>query len=98
MTGNFVDAQTALRIGLANHVVPHDELLALARELAGAIAEQDPAMIATMRRDWDETGALPLHAAQARHLEIAREVWRGATGETLKANMAAVVSRARTRF
>lgn len=27
MTGNFVDADTALRIGLANHVVAHDELV-----------------------------------------------------------------------
>ena len=97
MTGNFVDADTALRIGLANHVVPHDELLPFALELARAIAEQDPEMIATMRRDWDETGALPLRDAHARHLEIARKGWRGATGEMLKANMPAVVSRARTQ-
>src|SRR4029077_11656401 len=27
LTGNFVDAQEALRIGLATHVVPHDDLL-----------------------------------------------------------------------
>ena len=27
MTGNFVDAATALRIGIANHVVAHDDLL-----------------------------------------------------------------------
>ena len=27
MTGNFVDAATALRIGLANHLVAHDDLL-----------------------------------------------------------------------
>ena len=28
ITGNFVDAATAQRIGLVNHVVAHDELLA----------------------------------------------------------------------
>ena len=34
ITGNFVDAEEALRIGLVNHVVPHDELLARAVALA----------------------------------------------------------------
>jgi enoyl-CoA hydratase len=36
-TGAFVDADEALRIGLVNHVVPHDELLARTVELAKAI-------------------------------------------------------------
>lgn len=30
LTGNFVDAETALRIGIANHVVPHEELVPFA--------------------------------------------------------------------
>ena len=38
-TGNFVGAEEALRIGLVNHVVPHDELLPFTRTLAGQIAE-----------------------------------------------------------
>jgi len=33
-TGNFIDAETALRWGLVNHVVPHDELLPFAKRLA----------------------------------------------------------------
>jgi enoyl-CoA hydratase len=95
MTGNFVDADTALRIGLANHVVPHDELLPFAAGLAAAIAEQDPAMIATMRRDWNETGAMPLHPAHRRHREIATENnFVGVSGDTLRENMQAVVARA----
>jgi enoyl-CoA hydratase len=94
MTGNFVDAAEALRIGLANHVVPHDELLPYTLELAGAIAEQDPRMIRTMRRDWNETGALPYGEAHRRHGEIAREHFAGAGSDTLRANMEAVVARA----
>ncbi len=95
MTGNFVDADTALRIGLANHVVPHDELLTFACELAAAIAEQDPAMIAGMRQDWDETGALPIETAHRRHREIARELgFAGVRSDSLQANMASVVARA----
>jgi len=38
ITGNFVDAADALRIGLVNHVVAHDELLPFTRALAGDIA------------------------------------------------------------
>ena len=50
LTGNFVDAATAERIGIANHVVPHDQLLPFTRELARAVAEQDRGMVAAMRR------------------------------------------------
>jgi enoyl-CoA hydratase len=37
ITGDFVDAAEALRLGLVNHVVPHDELLTRALGLAGRI-------------------------------------------------------------
>ncbi len=38
ITGNFVAADEALRIGLVNHVVPHDELGGFARSLASDVA------------------------------------------------------------
>jgi enoyl-CoA hydratase len=38
ITGNFVDAPEALRIGLVNHVVEHDRLLPFVGELASQIA------------------------------------------------------------
>ena len=38
ITGNFVDAGEALRLGLVNHVVPHDELLPFTRALVDDIA------------------------------------------------------------
>jgi enoyl-CoA hydratase len=37
ITGAFIDAAQAHRLGLVNHVVPHAELLAFTRELAGRI-------------------------------------------------------------
>lgn len=39
ITGNFVDAAEALRIGLVNHVVPHSELRAFAGKLAADVAD-----------------------------------------------------------
>src|SRR5262249_11380267 len=43
ITGNFVDAQTALVWGLVNHVVAHEELLPFSRDLAGDIVSNDAA-------------------------------------------------------
>ncbi len=40
-TGNFIDAEEALRLGLVNHVVAHDDLLPVTRQLAADIAGND---------------------------------------------------------
>lgn len=41
LTGNFVTAEEALRLGLVNHVVPHADLLTVARGLAADIVSND---------------------------------------------------------
>lgn len=41
LTGNFVTAEEALRLGLVNHVVPHQDLLTAARGLAADIVSND---------------------------------------------------------
>jgi enoyl-CoA hydratase len=43
LTGNFMAADEACRVGLVNRVVPHDELLTVARALAADIASAEPA-------------------------------------------------------
>src|SRR6478672_9799813 len=48
ITGNFVDAEEALRIGLVNHMVPHEELLTRAVALARDISPQ-PAVREVLR-------------------------------------------------
>ena len=42
LTGRVVDAHEAERIGLANMVVPHDELMKATRDLASEIAQNPP--------------------------------------------------------
>ncbi len=98
LTGNFVDAVTAERIGIANHVVAHNELLPFTLGLARAIAEQDRDMVAAMRRDWDVTDRLPLEEAHRVHLELGRAAGsRSRTGEDLAAHRDAVLARSRTQ-
>lgn len=41
LTGNYLSADEALRYGLVNHVVAHEELLPFARKLAGDIVSND---------------------------------------------------------
>lgn len=48
LSGNFVDAQTALDHGLVTEVVPHDELLPTARRLALDIASNNQAAVRTL--------------------------------------------------
>ena len=48
LTCQPITAEQALRLGLVNEVVPHDELLPRAKELAGYILEGKPEMVSLM--------------------------------------------------
>lgn len=48
LSGNFVDAPTALARGLVTDVVPHDELLTTARQLASDIASNNQLAVQTL--------------------------------------------------
>ncbi len=49
-TGDVIDAAEADRIGLVNRVVPHDDLLSVARELATRIANNPPITVRLTKR------------------------------------------------
>ena len=48
LTGNFLTAEDALRYGLVNHVVPHDQLLPVAQKLAADIVSNDQQGVARL--------------------------------------------------
>jgi enoyl-CoA hydratase/carnithine racemase len=49
-TGDVLDPQKALEIGLVNHVVPHDRLMEETMKLAGRIASKPPLAVRMMKR------------------------------------------------
>ncbi|MBB5138440.1 enoyl-CoA hydratase [Thermocatellispora tengchongensis] len=58
-TGDRIDAVTAERIGLANHVVPADQVLPRAYELAERLARQPQQAL------WDTKRAINMHMSRA---------------------------------
>jgi|HubBroStandDraft_6_1064221.scaffolds.fasta_scaffold170423_2 enoyl-CoA hydratase len=55
LTGNYLTAQEAEKLGLVNRVVPQDKLMAVARELAAQILSCDPLMVRQIKRLYDLT-------------------------------------------
>jgi enoyl-CoA hydratase/carnithine racemase len=63
-TGEIIDAARTLELGLVSRVVPHDELLPVATDLAQRIAANPPLAVQAIKQgmrealdpDWDELG------------------------------------------
>src|SRR5436190_18664619 len=95
LTSNFVDAETALRIGLVNHVVAHADLLPYCLDLAAAMGEQPRDMVLDMREDWNLTDRLPVADAHAAHAAFAAERgYRDGTATDLASHRQDVIARA----
>ncbi|MDZ7782718.1 MAG: enoyl-CoA hydratase-related protein [Halioglobus sp.] len=67
-TGEFIDAAEAYRLGAVERVVPLEQLLPAAREIAAKIAEKSPAMVQLAKEaltgieDGGTRGQVPLGA------------------------------------
>ncbi len=76
VTGNFLDAQTALAWGLVNHVVPHDDLLPYCVQLGRDCVSIDQRAVRRMLRTYDEVTATTVEEAWAIEDRVSRE-WEG---------------------
>ena len=96
LSGNFVDAETALRIGLVNHLVPHEELLPYTLKLAQQIAEQPRDMVVALRHDWDESVGPPVAEGRRVHAQHAGQGgFGGNRGAEIAQRREAVLARSR---
>jgi enoyl-CoA hydratase len=96
LTGNFIDAAEAHRLGLVNHVVPHADLLPTALGLAGDIASGDPRTVAALNDTYRDVADLPLGEGCA--LERARfKAWKYNPAD-IEARRAAIADRGRAQI
>jgi enoyl-CoA hydratase len=73
LTGDMIDAAEALRIGLADAVVPADALMGKVKDLAGRIAANGPLAVAAAKR--------VIHQGQSMTLEASLALEQRAFGE-----------------
>lgn len=77
MTGDFLDAREAHRIGLYNRVVPDGEALPAATELATRLAAGPSAALAVTKRALEEEAAMGLAEALAAEARAQAECMEG---------------------
>ena len=98
-TGNYLSAEDALAWGLVNHVVPHEQLLPFTRELAGAVATNNPTAVAEMMQLYaavvDATGADAWDIEARVNVDWMRRMYDPAA---IAARRDAVVERGRAQF
>ena len=97
LTGNYLSARDAERMGLVNRVVPHDQLLAAAREMAMQIAGANQTIVRQMKRLYDLTTRNSLGEALRLEQETFREFNRKADFGELANAGDAVIARGRTQ-
>jgi len=95
MTGDKISAAEALRIGLADAVFPHAELMAKVKDLAGRIAQNGPLAVAEVKR--------LVHAGQSMSLDTAISLEQKAFGllfstDDQREGMAAFLAKRTAKF
>jgi enoyl-CoA hydratase len=96
LTGNFIDAAEAHRLGLVNHVVQHEDLLPTALRLANDIAGGDPRTVAALNETYRDVADLPL--GQGLALERERFTAWDYNPADIEARRAAVADRGRQQL
>ncbi len=76
LTGDAIEADEAMQLGLLNAVVPRDQLLDAAIDLADRIAANGPLAVRAILQSARETDGMPLAAALERAMAIGAPVFQ----------------------
>jgi enoyl-CoA hydratase len=94
-TGELISATEAHALGLVNAVVAHEELLPRAREVAAAIAANEPELIAAYKAAYWRRGNLPVDKALIE--ERKESARRQVSGSRITQGRAAILPSRRTQ-
>ncbi|MCF8587299.1 enoyl-CoA hydratase [Gordonia liuliyuniae] len=95
MTGDFVDAAGALRVGLVTEVVPHDELVPTTLRVAFAVAQNDQQGLRTLLASYRRAHAHIIDPALAAENATSVAWMRGFDPATVAERRASIVERGR---
>ena len=99
ITGNYIDAATALAWGLVNHVVPHEELLPFCRQLAADTVSNDQRGVRRMIQTYNEVTGTTVDEGWKIEAKVSRD-WEGAGFDPaeIEARRMKVVERGRSQI
>lgn len=97
LTGNFIDAAEALRLGLVNHVVEHDALLRTARQLARDIVGNEQAGVRALLASYRAIHRLTVGDGERHETRVGRQWVRTYVPANVEARRLAIQDRGRTQ-
>ena len=95
LTGNFIDAEEAHRLGLVNHVVAHDDLLPTAHRLARDICGNEAAALQELLRSYRAIHRMTVGDGERHEAEVGRNWARSYRPGEVAAKRAAIQARGR---
>jgi enoyl-CoA hydratase len=97
LTGDYLSAEDALRVGLVTEVVPHEQLLDTARAVAASIVGNNQAAVRALLDSYHRIDESTTNAALWIEAASAKKWMNSATGDDIAANRAAVIERGRAQ-
>ncbi|OBF36677.1 enoyl-CoA hydratase [Mycobacterium sp. ACS1612] len=97
LTGDYLSAHDALRAGLVTEVVPHDQLLPTARQVAASIVGNNQKAVRALLASYHRIDAAQTDAGLWIEAMSAKQWMNSATGDDIAANREAVLQRGRAQ-